>query len=437
MNPDYNLERGLPANLEAEKTILGCILLDNGLYDEAAESISADEFSLDAHRRIFARMTDLRRSSKAVDQITLSEALDTTREIEKVGGVAYLSALIDGVPERASIKNYIEIVKDKALLRGVINVAQNSIGEALERQEDAAQVIARMEEAIFQLRSNLVAKSQTFHLKEFSVQVVDDIWAIKKRGAELIGYSTGINSLNAATTGIRDGELWIVGALPGRGKTALGIQIAAANAPTVPVLMFSLEMAKELVVHRILANQTDVSAGKIRNPQYLSDDNMAELTRAAEQVMGWELYIDESSELGVNELVARAKLYIRRHGVKLIIADYLRLIKAPGRELREQVGNAANCLRRIAKEENVAVVGLSQLRRPENINDRPSMISLKESGDIEAHANVCLLLYQPINTETGEPTGEDEIIIGKQRNGPLGTEKVRFSPRHLTFQERV
>lgn len=266
---------------------------------------------------------------------------------------------------------------------------------------------------------------------------MDDLYRVKKRGCDLIGLATGIQALDDATGGIRSGELWIIGALPGRGKTALGLQIAAANAANgVPTLVFSLEMAKELVLQRILAAISGVKAGRIRNPNFLSERDLRDLQEAAAKCAEWPLYVDESSQLTVDELRARAKLFVRRHRVKLIVADYLRLIRAGGRELREQVGNAADCLRRIAKEENIAVVGLSQLKRPENINDRPNMLGLKESGDIEAHAHVCLLLYQPVN-ESGEFTHEDEIIIGKQRNGPLGTERVIFDHNTLTFKSRT
>ena len=348
-------------------------------------------------------------------------------------GVAYLSECCDS--EAMGLRDTCKQVREHGYRRRMLKLCEVS-NKTLRSGTAVEACLLEMESALLNIRANNT-QSQVFHIKEFAMKVVEDLYAIKRRGHELIGLSTGVPCIDAATTGIRPGELWIVGALPGRGKTALGVQMAIANAQAgVPTLVFSLEMAKELVYQRILSAKSGVSASKIRNPEYLTDANFSEMQELAAHSMAWPMYVDESSQLTANELMARAKLYVRRYGVKLIIADYLRLIKSPGKELREQVANSADCLRRIAKDENVAVVGLSQLRRPENINDRPTMLHLKESGDIEAAAHVCLLRYQPISTQTGEFTGEDEIIIGKQRNGPLGSEPVTFSKHSLQFVER-
>ena len=253
----------------------------------------------------------------------------------------------------------------------------------------------------------------------------------------LIGLPTSLKGLDDATTGIRAGELWVIGAMSGRGKTALGTQIALANvAAGNPTVFFSLEMTREELGDRLLCNESTVSASRIRNPSFITKDQWREIVACADKAIGWELFIDDSSSLTIQALVARARLYIRRFGCKLVIVDYLRLIKAPGRELREQVANATDALRQLAKSEHVGVIALSQLARPKdrNTNSQPNMLGLKESGDIEAHAHVVLLIHMP--AKKNQPTGEDQIIIGKNRHGPMGAIDVTFNRERLKFLPR-
>jgi len=253
----------------------------------------------------------------------------------------------------------------------------------------------------------------------------------------LIGLPTGISELDQATTGVRPGELWVIGAMSGRGKTALGAQIALANGSKGnPVVFFSLEMTRDELGDRFLCNESTVSAARIRNPSFIDNDEWRELAECAGRLAEWPLFIDDSPSLTIQALLARARLCIRRFGCRLVIVDYLRLIKAPGRELREQVGNATDALRQLAKSEQVGVVALSQLARPRdrNINARPTMLGLKESGDIEAHAHVILLIHMP--AKKGEPSGDDQIIIGKNRHGPMGAIDVTSSKERLKFLPR-
>lgn len=410
---------------QPEKAVIGAILAHPQKIYEAMTLLGVSDFTF-AHARIFEACVEIANEGGLPETLAVCDHLTNMGLLEKIGGLAYLIEC-----ERYEAMGLAEMckrVREHAHRRRLLKVCELATKD-LREGKPVSECVEEVESGLLSVQANNI-QSEIFHVKDFALAVVDGLYRIKRRGSDLIGLSTGIQALDDATGGIRAGELWIIGA-------ALGLQIAAANADQdVPTLVFSLEMAKELVMQRILAAKSGVKAGRIRNPNFLSDADLRNLQETAANCAAWPLYVDESSQLTVDELRARAKLFVRRHGVKLIVADYLRLIRAGGRELREQVGNAADCLRRIAKEENVAVVGLSQLKRPENINDRPNMLGLKESGDIEAHAHVCLLLYQPVN-ESGEFTHDDEIIIGKQRNGPLGTERVKFDHNTLTFKSRT
>jgi len=240
------------------------------------------------------------------------------------------------------------------------------------------------------------------------------------------------------TGGIRCGELWTIGALPGKGKTALGVQVALANGSAgIPTYAFSLEMQDLEIGKRFLAAKSSVAAGQIRNPQTIREDRWSDLRRAAADISECPIYVDVRGSIKIQELLASARLYIRRHGVKLIVVDYLRLVDAPGRDLRDRVSYVANALRQLAKTDRIGVVLLSQLRRPEGgVNSRPSMLDLKESGDIEAHSHVVLLPYLPVGDDGKQIPDEQLLIIGKNRNGGVGSLPVYFDERRLQFFDR-
>lgn len=421
----------LPSAIEAEKGVLGAILLENDLAVDATAKLDVEKFSLDAHRRIFRHMVELSDAGKPIDALMLSDSMTRSGELKQIGGIGYISELTEGVPRRSSIEHYIKLIRDKWILRSIMQTADAALARC--GTDEPSEILGDIEAQLLELRAERTQRAEA-HLSTFIGEVAERLH--DKRTEELVGFTTGIGSIDRATTGIRCGELWIIGALPGRGKTAVGAQIAVANASQGhPTMFFSLEMTREQLAERMISPESGVVPTKIRK-RWLDANEKRLVREAAERMMGWSLYVDDSADLTDRELMARAKLAIRRYGTKLIIVDYLRLLKCPGKELRERVGEAANTLRKLAKQENVAVVGLSQLRRPEDINNRPSMIDLKESGDIEAHAHTVLLMYQPLD-KTGKFTGEDEIIIGKQRNGPLGSEPVTFKKDTLTFEERL
>ena len=302
--------------------------------------------------------------------------------------------------------------------------------------ESTASCIENLEDGLLDLQAESTASTPE-RIRGFMPKVLRHLEERSSlRG--LIGLPTSIKDLDDATTGIRPGELWVVGAMSGRGKTTLATQIALANvAAGNATVFFSLEMSCEELGERFFCNETSVSASRIRNPSYITSEQWREITAYADKLITYNLYIDDSSSLNIQALIARARLLICRFGCKLVIVDYLRLVSAPGRELREQVASVTDALRRLAKSEHVGVIALSQLARPKdrNTNSQPNMLGLKESGDIEAHAHVVLLIHMPL--KKNQPSGEDQIIIGKNRHGPVGAIDVTFNRERFKFLPRV
>lgn len=431
---DIDLGRGVPANADAERSVLGAIILDNRALSEAAGYLKAEDFSLDSHRRIYARMIELVESGRPVDLVLLIDELERSREVDAIGGAAYVSSLIAGLPDRPSIANYVRIVKEKAQLRRLISAAQVVIAQALDN-EPSSEIASGLLETVLDLE----AQAQTNHAltgRDFMPEVLREL-EIQASSGGLVGLPTGIDTLDVVTGGLRKGELIVIGALPGSGKTALACQIVAANAEQGnPVGIFSLEMSRWDLGKRFLSAVTTVSASKIRHPGHIKNEEWPALAAGAAEIAEWPVWFDDSGTIDIPQLLARARLFISRMKVKLIVVDYLQLVRADARDIRERVGKVADALRQLAKAERIPIVLLSQLRRPQNVNDLPTIIDLKESGDIEAHAHVVLLLHVP-TADDGKPVGEDMIIVAKNRNGAKGPVLVTFSPHKLRFYPRT
>jgi replicative DNA helicase len=417
---------------DAERAVLGAILQNNAAYHEAAARLSAEDFSLSAHRVIFRRISDLIKADRAVDLVTLIEELDRRRELPTVGDVGYVSDLLSGVPERPSINQYVSIVKEKAQLRGLVSACQTTIERACDGDRPAEASSGLLRTVLEAQASG--APSQGSIPKEFMTEVKNQLEQQSKIHG-LVGLPTGLDSLDRATGGLRNGELVIVGARPGAGKSALACQILATNGGAGNAAhFFSLEMSRLDIGRRFLAMLSDVGAHRLRHPQSLREPDWQTILTIMCSIAEWPVVIDDSGDLSLHGLLARAKMAISK-GAKLIVVDYLQLVSADGRDLRERIGNVTNGLRLLAKAEHVPIVALSQLRRPQNVNDEPTLIELKESGDIEAHAHVVLLIHSPIAAD-GSPSGEDRIIIAKDRNGPRGAINVYFKREKLRFYSR-
>jgi replicative DNA helicase len=428
------------ANLDAEKTVLGCALAGPDSLFRVMPLLTAQDFSLDWHRRIFQTISDLAEGGKPVDELTLTSALGAKGEIERTGGVAYISSLTDqidaGMARVTNVERYCEIVKDKARRRRAHAAAKAMLDRAEDASVSTDECLEVIQDALLEIQS-ASGKANARHGKEIMPNVLMEL---EKQSLcqGVVGMPTGLHSLDTVTGGIRLGELWTVGALTGRGKTAIGLQFALeSGAAGTPVVIFSLEMAQTEIGKRFLAAWSQFSAHQIRNPQLIPKNRWVELAESAAEISELPIYVDDRPSLKIRELIASARLYVRRHGAKLVIIDYLRMVRAPGRELREQVGNIADACREFAKTEKVGVVLLSQLKRPDGgINAKPSMLDLKESGDIEAHSHVVLLPYLPV-AEDGKPSPDkQELIIGKNRNGGIGSLPVYLDDKKLQFRER-
>jgi|HubBroStandDraft_4_1064222.scaffolds.fasta_scaffold19375_4 replicative DNA helicase len=442
---DYSLERGLPASIEAERSILGAILLDSLLFDQAAE-LKPDDFSLDAHRRIFSRMRDLQDTGRPVDMITLAEELDRRKEVEAIGGVAYLSSLIDGVPDRPSIEHYVRIVRNKSLLRGLINIAQLAIAEAIDHSDEAEEVINRAEQGIFQLSENRLGQgfSDIPSIVKGSFGSLDELYA---RGQEITGLATHYTMLDKMTSGFQPSDLVIIAARPSMGKTALAMNIAenAAILDGKVVGVFSLEMSKEALLMRMLASHAQVDSHKLRTG-FLGKEDMQKLTHAMEGLMQARLFIDDTPGISVTEMRSKARrLKQQEQRLDLIIVDYLQLMSAVpigGKRFEnrtQEVSAISRGLKAVAKELKVPVVALSQLSRaPESRggDHRPQLSDLRESGSIEQDADVVAFIFREEVYKKDDPDleGIAELIIAKQRNGPTGLIKLAFRHSSTRFE---
>jgi len=428
---DYSLERGLPASQDAERSILGAILLDNELYDQTAP-LAHDDFSLDAHRRIFARMRSLRDKGAPVDCITLAEELDRFQEIETIGGVAYLSSLIDGVPERPSIEHYVKIVKDKARLRGLINVAQLAIAEAIEHSDEVETVLERAAASIAQVQADVATDPfQTY--AEITAPTYHRMMEQKEGEPDL---TTSLDLLDVITTGIREEELWIVAGDPGSGKSAFASQIASANGKRGKRIgIFSIEMRSQRVLKRAWAHEARIAFNKLRRPWQLTPEDSERLLKAVETVSSWPIFINELSVQTPDSFTAQARYAVLKHKLDLVIVDHIQIMTGKAKDEVERVMNTSRALRQFAKD-YCPVVALSQFSRPPKTagEQRPGMRDLKGSSALEQDASVIALLWRP--KEDGVETKKDELILAKNRDGETTTVPVLYTGHFLRFAER-
>jgi replicative DNA helicase len=426
----------LPTSIDAEKSILGAILLDDKAYDEAAAAgLEAADFSLDSHRRIYQHMGALAAASRPIDLITLIEELGTHKELGAVGDFGYVSSLVDGVPDRPSIKHYIRIVKEKSAQRKLIHACNATVG-GIQEQMTSVDGMDYLTDQMLQIQTGS-DEAPAKRLMEFSERTYAEWLEIANRDTDLIGLSTGVHLVDMATTGIRETELWLFGGRTGDCKTNLALQTIAENCRRdIPVGMFSIEMPKEAILHRLWAGEGQVDFNHIRFPRRLAGEVKMRIERAMVDVAKWPLHVVEESGIQLSKLVAKAKLMIRREHVKLIVVDYMQQVTTSGKDERERITKVSKALMGLAKETGVPVLALSQLARPRdgNENFRPTKFNLKESGSLENDAHVVILIYRPVD-ERKMKTNEDELIIEKQRNGLPSIEKVTFRP-WLRFHER-
>jgi replicative DNA helicase len=435
------LERPLPNNLEAERSVLGAVLLDNNALNAAIENLRAEDFFLDQHRRVFTQMIALSESQQAIDLITLTEQLHRHGDLEAAGGAPYLASLADGLPRVSNIEHYARIVKEKALLRNLIHATHNIQQRAFEGEDGADAVLDNAESSIFALAEDRV-RVGLLPIKDIVRDNFERLEKIFREGKSITGVSSGYAELDKLTSGLQPSELLILAARPSQGKTALALNLAEniGIRAGLPVAIFSLEMSKESLLQRLLASVAQIDAHKFRTG-HLSREDWSRMTEALGIISSSPLWIDDAGSISVLEIGAKARRLKRDKGLSLLIVDYLQLITARGRfgNRQEEVSSISRALKGLAKELQIPVLVLSQLTRaPERDERGPQLSDLRESGAIEQDADVVMFIYRPDFFKAGATPEEreaTELRIAKQRNGPTDTVKFVFRSRLTRFEE--
>ncbi len=440
---DTSIARPLPHNLEAERSILGAVLLDNHSLNAAVEKLRSEDFFLPQHRQIFQRMIQLAEHQQAIDVVTLMDDLARRGELDSAGGVAYLSQLADGLPRATNVEHYARIVKEKSVLRHLAFSAAAIQEQALAAGDDADVILDRAESTIFQIAEDRV-RAGLIGVKELVRDNFERLERIFSEGRRITGLATGYPGLDNETAGLQPSELVILAARPSMGKTALALNIAenVAVRNREPVAVFSLEMSKESLLLRMLASEARVDAHKFRTG-HMGRDDWNKITRALTSLGDAPLWIDDSASSTVLEMGAKARRLKRDRGLSLMIVDYLQLVvptnTGRGTNRQEEVSSISRALKGLAKELKVPVVVLSQLTRaPEREERKPQLSDLRESGAIEQDADVVLFINRPNFYKTDLPEedrAKAELIIAKQRNGPTGNLNFVFLARHTRFEE--
>jgi replicative DNA helicase len=437
--PAATLERTLPQNLEAEKCVLGAVLVQNEAFNHVAELIDAHDFFRDAHRRIFDRMVGLSERGLPIDLVTLKEELSRSGELDEVGGPAYIASLVDGVPRSTNVESYARIVKEKATLRNLIYSATKILTTAYDADQDPDLLLDEAERSIFEIAEGRI-RPGFVSLRDLVHSSFRTIERLHEHKGAITGVPTGFDELDALTSGLQPGDLVIVAARPSMGKTSLVLNIAAHVGGRVgqTVGFFSLEMAKEQLFMRLLTAEARVDAHRFRSG-YLSEKDYDRISHALGPLADARIYIDDSPSLGVLEMRAKARRLMVEHGLNLLIVDYIQLMQGRGRfdNRTQELGAISRSLKILAKELNVPIVALSQLSRaPESRADgKPQLSDLRESGALEQDADVVILIYrEEMYKQTEENRGIAQLIIAKQRNGPTDTVRVAFLKEFTRFE---
>jgi replicative DNA helicase len=437
---DDNIRKIPPQNLEAESSVLGGILLENDAINVVLESLRAEDFYRESHRKIFRAMIELSDRSEPVDIITLSEVLKNRGELEAVGGSAYLASLNDFVPTAANISYYARIVREKAILRYLINAATDIATKGFEGQGNVEELLDSAEKAIFDITEQRIKSSfvKVGDMMKDSIKMVEKLF---ERKTMITGVPTGFKDLDSKTAGLQPGDLIIVAARPGMGKTAFSLNIASHAAfAGHGVAIFSLEMAREQLALRLLCSEARVDNSKVRTG-YLSDRDFPKLATAAGKLHDALIYIDDTPAISVLELRAKARRMARDRDKKLslIIVDYLQLMRGSGaaQNREQEISEISRSLKALAKELNVPVLAISQLnRRVEDRNDKtPQLSDLRESGAIEQDADVIAFIYREAAYNPKSDDNTATITIAKQRNGPIGDLNLTFLREFTRFED--
>ncbi|NPU95057.1 MAG: replicative DNA helicase [Gammaproteobacteria bacterium] len=431
-----------PHSIEAEQSVLGGLMLDNNAFDDVAELVSDVDFYRRDHRLIFRAIAQLAEYRKPFDVVTLGEALDNAGILDESGGMAYLALLAKNTPSASNIKAYADIVRERSVLRQMIQVS-NEIAESAFRPEgrSSSELLDEAERKVFNIAEQGSKGVGPVPIKQVLKATVDRIDLLFKSDEKITGIPTGFTDLDEKTSGLQGGALVIVAARPAMGKTTFSMNMAenALIRTGKPVLVFSMEMPAEQIVMRMLASLGRIDMSRVTSGK-LEEDDWPRFSSAVSLLAEQKLFIDDSAGLSPVELRARARRVARDQGdLGLIMVDYLQLMQVPGAENRvNEISEISRSLKGLAKEMNCPVVALSQLNRglEQRPNKRPIMSDLRESGAIEQDADIIMFIYRDeVYNEDSEDKGIAEIIIGKQRNGPIGTVRLAFLGRYTRFED--
>lgn len=433
-------DKALPYNLDAERAILGSVLLENSLINHAVSLIKPEVFYYDSHRRIFAKMIQLSETNTAIDLISLGEELKRSLEFEQIGGYSALSALTEGQPVTANIDRYAEIVKGKYLLRQLINSCHKVIAECFEGEDEPSVVLEHAETAIFALADDRV-KEGFAHVRLIAQQQLESVEKMAETGGKMLtGLKTDFTDFDRLTNGLQRSDLIILAGRPSSGKTALALKMASGVASDgfSTVGVFSLEMSKLQLVQRMLCCESRVDAHRMRSG-FLNREEWGRLAEGLGKLAEMNIYIDDTAAMSILEMRAKARRLKAEHGLDLLVVDYLQLMSGRSRKenRQQEVSQISRDLKALAKELNVPVIALSQLSRSSETRSdhRPQLSDLRESGSIEQDADVVGFIYrEEMYRESEENRGIAELIIAKQRNGPIGTIRMAFIREFTRFE---
>jgi replicative DNA helicase len=445
-SPDIALERGLPVNLDAERFVLGAILMDDALYIQVAGTLEAEDFSLEKHRRIFLRMAELYNRGERIDRVTVANELMKQNQLESVDGVSYLVSLDEGLPALANLDSYVRIVKDKAVLRRIIFTSQKLIDRCIIGEEEPDQILASAEESLLKL-GEARAQDALVNPQRILDEFEGGLNAFLDPSKRIKGLSTGFLKLDEMTGGLHPGELVILAARPSMGKTALALNVAQHVAmhpdEKQTVAVFSLEMSRESLLTRMICAGARVDQQKFR-AGYLNQDERRRLAKTASELVQAPLYIDDTSGTHMMDIHAKLRRLKAEHGLSLVVIDYLQLMSGRGRyeNRNQEISTISRGLKLLAKDLKVPMLVLSQLNRaPETRpgDHRPQLSDLRESGSIEQDADLVAFIFREevYKQEDERLKGLAELLVAKQRNGPTGKVNLVFLKEFTKFENRT
>ena len=441
-SPEDALRKVPPQNVDAEESVLGGILLDGNALDRVVEVMGVDDFYREAHRKIFRAMLSLSEKREPIDLITLTDSLRGRSELQDIGGATYLAELVDRVPSAANIAHYARIVREKAVMRSLLNVSNEIASRCYTGQDDIETFLDEAERLIFDVSEQRVRPAFT-KVGDMVMDTIKTIEQLYERKELVTGVPTGFLDLDRITAGLQPSNLVIIAARPGMGKTSFALNIAqpVASQQKMAVGVYSFEMTQQEINLRLLCSEARVDMAKVRTG-YLGERDFPRLAMAAARLAEAPIFIDDTPVQNVLELRAKARRLKREADVGLIIVDYLQLMRGlTAQENRTQeLSEISRSLKALAKELNVPILALSQLNRQVELRSdkRPVMSDIRESGSIEQDADVIMFIYRDeMYNRESQDEGTAEVIISKQRNGPTGTVRLAFRREYTRFDNLV